>query len=448
MLGMWCICGTHYMPSAYTSLMAETSTPGDDSDDEGDAAQNDATASSASGGVMAAATPTRSRRQRRPFPQTSFEEALFLGRAIQEHGAGQPIRRLTLFEALKRAPDSGPTRKLITASNQYGITKGAYNAETLALTQLGATASDPTAAPSTQLAAKAELAINGIAPFKAIYEQYKDSRVPSPAVLRDAAIAADVPDDEADECVETFLANARDLNLIRNIGGSEHLIAIEAAVDEISTKGGQGPAAKPAPPVVANTAIAADPVAVVKADGPRRSDARDSLAAVTTDLDKVCFVLSPIGEEGSEYRKHADLVLSSLIEPALAQLDLKAVRADKISVPGMITGQIMEHIARAKLVIADLSFGNPNVYYELALRHAVRKPFVQLIRTADKLPFDVGQYRTVTIDMTDIYSLVPQLDLHRQEIARQSRAAIADGALNESPISRFYPSYWGQISTP
>jgi hypothetical protein len=101
----------------------------------------------------------------------SFDEALFLGRAIQEHGAGQPIGRLTLFEALGRSPDSGPTRKLITASGQYGITSGSYSAETLALTALGATASDPTAAPGTQLAAKAELAIINIAPFNAIYEQ-------------------------------------------------------------------------------------------------------------------------------------------------------------------------------------------------------------------------------------------------------------------------------------
>jgi len=419
--------------------------PIDESDGWGGGEPHGATSPNGSSPTTATAAPTRSRRQRRPFPQTSFEEALLLGRAIQEHGAGQPIRRLTLFEALKRSPDSGPTRKLITASNQYGITKGAYNAETLSLTQLGATASDPTAAPGTQLAAKAELAIIGIAPFKAIYEQYKDSRVPAPAVLRDAAKAADIPDDEADECVETFLANARDLNLIRNIGGSEHLIAIEAAVDEVDAKGGKSPTKQTASP--ADTVSLADPAVVVKPNEPRRSDARDSLAAVTTDLEKVCFVLSPIGDEGSEYRKHADLVLSSLIEPALAQLDLKAVRADKISVPGMITGQIMEHIARAKLVIADLSYGNPNVYYELALRHAVRKPFVQLIRTADKLPFDVGQFRTVTIDMTDIFTLVPQLDLHRQEIARQSRAAIADGALNESPISRFYPSYWDQIST-
>jgi hypothetical protein len=56
---------------------------------------------------------------------------LVLADAIQEHGSGQKIRRLTLFDALERSPDSGPTRKLITASVQYGLTTGGYSAEFL-----------------------------------------------------------------------------------------------------------------------------------------------------------------------------------------------------------------------------------------------------------------------------------------------------------------------------
>jgi hypothetical protein len=370
----------------------------------------------------------------------SFEEALFIANAIQEHGSGQPIRRLTLFEALDRSPDSGLTRKLITSSGQYGITKGAYNAETLALTQLGATASDPNAAPAAKLEARAQLAILGVAPFKAIYEQYKGSRLPSIEVLRDAAHAAGVPGHEAAECVEIFLANAREIGLIRNIGGSEHLISIEAAVDEVARS------SQTTPPLVYRDAE-------VEPQQDRRPDRRpagpmpsESPAAATMSLADTCFVISPIGATDSIERKHADLVLSALIEPALSELGLTAVRADKISKPGMITGQVIEHVSRAKLVVADLSFGNPNVYYELALRHATRKPIVQIIRTSDRLPFDVGQYRTVTIDMTDIYTLVPQLDLIRLEITRQCRAALEEGATAESPLSRFYPQFWEEIS--
>jgi hypothetical protein len=286
------------------------------------------------------------------------------------------------------------------------------------------------------------LALAGIAPFKFIYDQYEDSRVPAIEVLRDAARDAGVDENEVAECVETFLANARDLGLVRNIGGSEHLISVDAAVAEEASRSGQV-----APPEVvegvAELVQRPEPPSVRADISPTLAD---SLAAATTDLANTCFVISPIGAVDSVERKHADLVLSALIEPALTQLGLTAVRADKISKPGMITGQVIDHLCRAKLVIADLSFGNPNVYYELALRHATRKAVVQIIRTSDRLPFDVGQFRTVTIDMTDIYTLVPQLDLHRQEITRQCRAALEEGAVTENPLSMFYAQFWSQIS--
>jgi hypothetical protein len=397
-----------------------------DTDEEASEAETEANAQGPE------AKPRRRRRQR-PFPATSFKEALFLAEAIQEHGAGQQIRRLTLFEALDRSPDSGPTRKLITSSNQYGITNGAYSAEFLDLTPLGRTASSTDAAPRAQLEARMELAILKIAPFAAIYERYKGSRLPTAEVLRDTATEAGVDEGFAAECVETFLANARDLGLIRTIGGTEHLVTIETVLDEVDAR---------------------QDVADKAEEPPEQPDAPQRLAATTTtprtvasaDLSDVCFVISPIGSVDSVERKHADLVLAALIEPALEALGLRTVRADKISRPGLITGQVIDHVSRSALVVADLSFGNPNVYYELALRNATRRPVVQLIRSSDRLPFDVGQFRTVTIDMTDIYTLVPQIELHRQEITRQCRAALDEGPTAESPLSRFYPQFWGQIS--
>jgi len=55
------------------------------------------------------------------------------------------------------------------------------------------------------------------------------------------------------------------------------------------------------------------------------------------------------------------MFLSSLIEPALSGFGLEVVRADRISQPGMITSQVLEHVLRSKVVIVDLSFHNPNV---------------------------------------------------------------------------------------
>jgi hypothetical protein len=110
----------------------------------------------------------RKKRTPRPFPGTSFLEALPLAEAIQTHGAGQKTRRLSLFEALDRSPDSGSTRKLITSSVQYGLTTGGYSAEWLALTAKGAIASSPTAAARAQRAARLELAITEVTPFNSI----------------------------------------------------------------------------------------------------------------------------------------------------------------------------------------------------------------------------------------------------------------------------------------
>ena len=63
----------------------------------------------------------------------------------------------------------------------------------------------------------------------------------------------------------------------------------------------------------------------------------------------------------------------------------------------MITTQVLEYLKKSKLAIADLSYLNPNVFYEVALRHALRLPVVQLIRKADRLPFDVNQSRNACL---------------------------------------------------
>jgi hypothetical protein len=392
-------------------------------------------AESAGAAERGTAQPRRTRR-RRTFPNMSFDEALFLANAIQKHASGLEVRRLTLFEALKRSPDSGPTRKLITASGQYGLTNGAYNADVLSLTELGRVATDPSAPELMKAKARIELAIQKIEPFNTIFQKYSGGRLPQVAVMRDTAIEAGVEESESAECVETFLANARFVGLIRNIAGTEHLVSVDDALDQLPDLGDVDiPSAEDG---------GDEPERIVVSPKAKSTGARKA----ASDLDSVCFVISPIGDDDSIERRHADLVLGSLIEPALDELGLTAIRADKISKPGLITGQVLDHLTRSKMVIADLSFGNPNVYYELALRQALKKPLVQITRASDRLPFDVGQFRTVVIDMADIYTLVPALDLHRQEITRQCRAALEDGEVAESPISRFYPSFWEYLPTP
>ncbi|OZE95536.1 hypothetical protein CH302_17090 [Rhodococcus sp. 15-2388-1-1a] len=407
---------------------------------EPDAKEDDSASTVDSSDIDSDAPKKRTRRTRN-FPGTSFKEALFLADAIQKHASGQKVRRLTLFEALNRAPTSGTSRNLVTASGQYGITIGGYNADFLELTPLGRSASDKGLDEARRVAAQIQLAILDVEPFKTVFEQFVGLRLPTVEVLKDAFKSAGVEDDVVSEAVEIFLANAREVGLVRTIAGSEHLVAADAVLEQVASNDSVPSAGKDTPTSQNGPTTALPPLQ--NHGSPQSLASRWAVQA--DDLSSTCFIVSPIGAPDSEQRQHADLVLGSLIEPALAELGLRAVRADQISKPGLITGQVIEHIAKAALVIADLSFANPNVYYELALRHAVQKPVVQITRSSDTLPFDVGQYRTVTVDMTNIYTLVPQIELHRQEITRQCRAALAEGIPSQTQLTLFYPDFWDHI---
>ena len=112
----------------------------------------------------------------------------------------------------------------------------------------------------------------------------------------------------------------------------------------------------------------------------------------------MCFVISPIGRKGSNERNRSDLILDEIIKPAAQKCGYQILRADQISEPGIITRQVIEHVMQDELVIADLSGGNPNVYYELAYRHFARKPLVTIIQEGERIAFDINQFRTIQFD--------------------------------------------------
>lgn len=146
---------------------------------------------------------------------------------------------------------------------------------------------------------------------------------------------------------------------------------------------------------------------------------------------KTCFVIAPIGKEGSETRMRSDQILKHIIEPAVKECGFGAVRADQISEPGIITSQIIQHIVDDPLVIADLTGRNPNVFYELALRHAIKKPVVQIIDSAEYIPFDVASTRTIHVDHHDLDSVAAA----KREIVKQIQTVEENPTDVDSPIS-------------
>jgi hypothetical protein len=146
---------------------------------------------------------------------------------------------------------------------------------------------------------------------------------------------------------------------------------------------------------------------------------------------KTCFVVAPIGDEESETRKRSDKVLKHIVRPVAKARGYEAVRADEISKPGLITTQVIERIANDDLVIADLSEWNPNVFYELAVRHALRKPLVQIIAKGERIPFDVAAMRTIEVDVTDLDSV----ESAKAEIDRQIESLERDPDSLQTPLS-------------
>jgi len=131
---------------------------------------------------------------------------------------------------------------------------------------------------------------------------------------------------------------------------------------------------------------------------------------------KTCFVISPIGDEGSEVRKSSDHVFEEVIKRAIQPLGYQPLRSDHIAKPGRITDQVIKHLVADELVVADLSGHNPNVFYELAIRHAVNKPVIQISRKGESLPFDISQERTVFYDPDNVKSVNHCIDEIKKQI--------------------------------
>lgn len=112
---------------------------------------------------------------------------------------------------------------------------------------------------------------------------------------------------------------------------------------------------------------------------------------------KVCFVICPIGEENSSERIHSDWLFEAIIDPVFKKeyADFEVIRADKITKSGMIDTQIISLILNSDIVIADVTFLNPNVFYEIGIRHTVQKPIIHMHLEGQRIPFDIGGFRSI-----------------------------------------------------
>ncbi len=123
---------------------------------------------------------------------------------------------------------------------------------------------------------------------------------------------------------------------------------------------------------------------------------------------KTCFVVMPIGDQhlgehkvpAAELRKkYTDLIRDAI---QAVRDDIDVVRADDVVAGGGITNDIFDRLMKSDYVIADISYPNPNVYYELGLRHACRVGTIPVRdrRSPFSTPFDIQDLRYIEYEDT------------------------------------------------
>ena len=150
--------------------------------------------------------------------------------------------------------------------------------------------------------------------------------------------------------------------------------------------------------------------------------------------DPLCFVLMPFGRKSDATGASIDFdaVYEQLIAPAIRAAELEPVRADGEMTGGIVHKPMFERLILCEYAVADLTFANANVFYELGVRHAVRPYSTVLIFAAGtRLPFDVALDRGIP------YSLSPvgapgDLDAARKRLA--DRLIAARDASVDSPV--------------
>ena len=150
---------------------------------------------------------------------------------------------------------------------------------------------------------------------------------------------------------------------------------------------------------------------------------------------KRCFIIMPFGGDNDAQRRHSLGVYQSILRPAAEAAGYEAKRADTGQAPGNITADIVQDLASADMVIADLTGGNANVFFELGIRHVLRKSgTVHVVDRSSDIPFDVRQYRVIeySTHLADIPGVLAEIVEAIRK--REDNAARSDNPVHDALV--------------
>jgi tetratricopeptide (TPR) repeat protein len=157
------------------------------------------------------------------------------------------------------------------------------------------------------------------------------------------------------------------------------------------------------------------------------------------------FVAMPFGikvDPGGSREVDFDKLYETCVKPAAEAVDVESIRADEEVLGGIIHKPMYERLLLAEIVVADLTFANPNVFYELGVRHAAKpRSTILTFAKVGHLPFDVAPIRAIPYELDPAGALVDPGALRdalaeRLELAKTSEEA-------DSPLFQLLEDYPG-----
>jgi hypothetical protein len=162
---------------------------------------------------------------------------------------------------------------------------------------------------------------------------------------------------------------------------------------------------------------------------------------------QLCFVDMPFGKKtdpGTRIEIDFDEIYKRAIKPAVEETGLKCIRGDEERTGGIIHKPMFGRLLLCEFVIADMTTANPNVFYELGIRHAA-KPYttIPIFATIGSPPFDVGFVRAIPYNLEDGKLTVGAAKSLKDQIVKRIRAALEGPVTEDSPLFQLFDGFPG-----
>jgi hypothetical protein len=291
------------------------------------------------------------------LPRMTLEQALRVARALRDTLAGGPATWDQIAGAMGIGAKNQSNKYFLWSAQGYGLID--KDEEMFSLTEIGRKILAPTR-PNEEKEASVRALMTPII-LSRFFTDYNGNPFPTEEHVGNVLEQRyGVPRERVEEAKVLLRENGLFAGVLRQQADGTMVVRLDPSTTGV-------------PPPAAGEEVSAAQAAVAESTGSQQ------------DFAKMCFVVTPIGEDESNERKHANMILKNVIEPVAVELGLVARRADQIDRAGLITKQIFECLAKARICVADLSFNNPNAFYELGVRHMCKAPTIQIIRKGDRI---------------------------------------------------------------